>query len=201
MTSLNYANEDSFRIYVNYLALKKHFETDGYDYHKYNGKIRASFEKFQTRPDAFFFYKLSKKEEPLKILLANFIANPKAWIREIVEERGEENYLEWQRKMDSLTYTFKNELKKLKDDYYSNFVVKDGQHPYIMTLYLQKEISLETFTILARLANVYGLWENEIVDKFVARDIIRLSKKYYPFLEFNKEKFSKIVKEYFFGDK
>lgn len=201
MTSLNYANDDSFRVYVNYLALKKHFETDGYDYHKYNGKIRASFDKFQTRPDAFFFYKLSKKEDPLKILLANLVVNPKAWIREIVEERGEENYLEWQRKMDSLTHIFKTELKKLKDDYYSNFVVKDGQHPYIMTLYLRKEISLETFAILTRLANVYALWENEIVDKFVARDIIRLSKKYYPFLEFNKEKFSKIVKEYFFEDK
>ena len=201
MTSLNYANEASFRVYVNYLALKKHFDTDGYDYHKYNGKIRASFEKFQTRSDAFFFYKLSKKEEPLKVLLANIIVNPKAWIREIVEERGEENYLNWQRRMDSLTYTFKSELKKLNDDYYSNFVVKNGQHPYVMTLYLQKEISLETFTILARLSNVYALWENEIVDKFVARDIIRLSKKYYSFLEFDKEKFSKIVKEHFFEDK
>ena len=125
MTSLNYANEASFRVYVNYIALKKHFDTDGYDYHKYNGKIRASFEKFQTRPDAFFFYKLSKKDDPLKILLSNLILNPKAWIRDIVEERGEENYLNWQRKMDSLSYNFKNELKKLKDDYHSNFIVKD----------------------------------------------------------------------------
>ena len=201
MTSLNYANEASFRVYVNYLALKKHFDTDGYDYHKYNGKIRASFEKFQTRPDAFFFYKLSKKDDPLKILLSNLILNPKAWIREIVEERGEENYLNWQRKMDSLSYNFKNELKKLKDDYHSNFIVKDGQHPHIMTLYLQKEISLETFTLLCKLSNVYPLWEKEIVDKFVARDIIRLSKKYYPFLDINKEKFSKIVKQHFFEDK
>jgi hypothetical protein len=201
MTSLNYANEASFRVYVNYLALKKHFETEGYDYHKYNGKIKASFEKFQTRPDAFFFYKLSKKDDPLKILVANLVRNPKAWIREIVEERGEETYFDWQKRMDSLSYTFKSELKKLKDDYYSNFVVKDGQHPYLMTLYLQKEISLETFTILVRLSNVYELWEKEIVDKFVARDIIRLSKKYYPFLELEKEKFSKIVKEHFFEDK
>lgn len=201
MTSLNYANEASFRVYVNYLALKKHFETDGYDYHKYNGKIRASFDKFQTRPDAFFFYKLSKKDDPLNILVANLIRNPKAWIREIVEERGEETYLEWQKKVESLSYVFKNDLKKLKDDYHANFVVKNGQHPYVMSLYLQKEISLETFTILARLSNVYALWENEIVDKFVASDIIRLSKKYYPFLAFDKEKFSKIVKQHFFEDK
>jgi hypothetical protein len=96
---------------------------------------------------------------------------------------------------------FKNDIKKLKENYYDNFVVKDGQHPYVMTLYLRKEISLETFSILARISNVYDLWEKEIVDKFIARDIIRLSKKYYPFMEVDQKKFSKIVKEQFFEDK
>ena len=42
-TSQSFANEESFNLYVKYLALKKHFTTDGYDYHKYNGKIRAKF--------------------------------------------------------------------------------------------------------------------------------------------------------------
>lgn len=198
MTSLNYANEASFRVYVNYLALKKHFDTDGYDYHKYNGKIRASFDKFQTRNDAFFFYKLSKKRDPLKILIANLVRNPKAWIREIVEERGEEVYNEWEKRMDSLSYSYKSDLQKLKDNYHDNLSVTDGQHPYLMTMYFQKEISLETFTILSKISNVYDYWEEKVVDKFVARDIIRLSKKYYPFLEIDQKKFSKITKEYFF---
>lgn len=198
MTSLNYANEDSFRVYVNYLALKKHFDTDGYDYHKYNGKIRASFEKFQTRNDAFFFYKLSKKKDPLKILISNLVRNPKAWIREIVEDRGEEIYNEWEKKMDSLSYSYKTDLKKLKDNYHDNLVVNNGQHPYVMTMYFQKEISLETFTILSKVSNVYDYWEEKVVDKFVARDIIRLSKKYYPFLDIDQKKYSEITKEYFF---
>lgn len=198
MTSLNYANEDSFRVYVNYLALKKHFDTDGYDYHKYNGKIRASFEKFQTRNDAFFFYKLSKKKDPLKILISNLVRNPKAWIREIVEDRGEEIYNEWEKKMDSLSYSYKTDLKKLKDNYHDNLVVNNGQHPHVMTMYFQKEISLETFTILSKVSNVYDYWEEKVVDKFVARDIIRLSKKYYPFLDIDQKKYSEITKEYFF---
>jgi len=201
MTSLNYANEASFRTYVNYLALKKHFETDGYDYHKYNGKIRASFDKFQTRNDAFFFYKLAKKDDALNILVANLVRNPKAWIREIVEERGDEIYTEWKRKIDSITHVYKTELKKLKDDYHENLVVKDGQHPHIMTMYFQKQISLETFTILSKVSNVYDYWDEKIVDKFVACDIIRLSKKYYPFLDIDKKKFSKITKDHFFQDK
>ena len=175
---LNYANEASFRVYVNYLALKKHFDTDSYDYHKYNGKIRASFEKFQTRNDAFFFYKLSKKDDPLKILIANLVHNPKAWIREIVEDRGEEIYAEWERN--------------------DNLSVISGQHPHIMSMYFQKEISIETFTILSKISNVYDYWEEKVVDKFVARDIMKLSKKYYPFLDIDQKKFSKITKEHFF---
>lgn len=198
MTLPNYANEASFRLYVNYLALKKHFETDKYDYHKYNGKIKAYYDKFMTRNDAFFFYKLSKKEEPLQMLVANLVKNPKAWIRDIVDESGEQVYMDWKKKMDSLSYLYKSELKYLKDEYQDNFVVNDGQHPYVMTLYLQKQISIETFTILTRVSRVYDYWEKEIVDKFIARDIIRLSKKYYPFLEIDEKKFSKITKEYFF---
>ena len=201
MTSLNYANEDSFRVYVNYLALKKHFESDGYDYHKYNGKVKASFNTFQTRNDAFFFYKLSKKNDPVKVLLANIIHNPKVWIRDIVEDSGEEIFVQWEKRNESLTYMFKNELKKLKPVYQDNFLINAGQHPFIITLFLRKEISLETFSILAKLSNVYDIWEKEIVDKFVAPGIIRLSRKYYPFIEADTKKFSKIVKEHFFQDK
>ena len=31
-TSQSYANDDSFHWYVKYLAMKKHFTTDGYDF-------------------------------------------------------------------------------------------------------------------------------------------------------------------------
>lgn len=196
--SLNYANEASFRVYVDYLALKKHFTTKGYDYHKYRGKVKASFETFQSRNDVFFFYKVSKKAEPHRLLLANMVSNPKAWIREIAEDSGEKRYLEWEKKIQSLTYTFKNDLNKLNEDYKSNFVVNNGQHPTLMSLYLQKKISLETLAILTHISKTLDYWEKEVVDKFVAGDIITLLRKYYPFLHVDQKKFSQIVKERFF---
>lgn len=197
--TINYATEEAFRVYVDYLALKRHFTTDSYDYKKYNGKVRASFDSFQTRNDAFFFYKLSRKKDWHNMILANILKNNNVWIREILEESGERIYAEWEGKMDSLTYTFKDDLSRLKDNYADNFIPVNGQHPYIMSLYLQNKISLETFTILSNISNIYDRWSNEIVDKVVARDIIRLSKKYYPFLEIDRKKFSEIVKERFFG--
>lgn len=196
--TINYATEEAFRVYVDYLALKRHFTTDSYDYKKYNGKVKASFESFQTRNDAFFFYKLSKNKNWHNIILANILKNPNGWIREMLEESGETIFAEWEGRIDSLTYTFKDDLSRLKENYAENFISNNGQHPHIMTLYLQNKISIETFTILSNISNIYDRWSKEIVDKVVARDIIRLSKKYYPFLEIDRKKFSEIVKERFF---
>lgn len=197
LMSHGYATEESFKLYVNYLAMKKHFTTDNFDYHKYNGKIRATFEKYMTRPDVYFFHKLSKTEDPHNRMLSNMVVKPTVWIRDIVEDAGEERYTEWKKKMDSLSYLFKGELNKLNEDYKANFVSVDGQHPYIMSLYLQKQISLETFTILASSANIFPYWSENVVDKIVARDIIRLSRKYMPFLDINQKKYKDIIRDRF----
>lgn len=196
--TINYATDESFRVYVDYLALKRHFTTDSYDYQKYNGKVKASFSSFSTRNDAFFFYKLSKKKDWHNIILANILKNPNIWVREILEENAESIFAAWEGRIDSLTYTFKDDLSRLKENYAENFIPVNGQHPYVISLYLQNKISIETFTILANISNVYERWSKEVVDKIVAGDIIKLSKKYYPFLEINRKKFSDIVKEHFF---
>lgn len=196
-TSLTFANEESFSFYVKYLAMKKHFTSD-YDYHKYHGKIRASFDSFRTRNDVFFFHKLANKDEPENLLLANMIVKPNIWIREVVEQEGEDRYLEWRKKIDSLGRVVKQDLAKLDDNYQANFTSINGQHPLIMTMYVQKKITLETFTILTNLSNIFPYWEAEIVDKFVARDIIRLSRKYKPFLTIDEKKFKNIIRERFF---
>ena len=52
-------NETGYNAYIEYLAIKKHF-TSSYNYHKYNGKVNASFETFVQRRDAFFFQKSVK---------------------------------------------------------------------------------------------------------------------------------------------
>src|SRR6056300_1241360 len=194
-TSLSYATEDSYYWYVKYLAMKKHFSDAGYDYHKYNGKIRASYDKFRTRNDAYFFAKLSRREDPEKLMLANMIVKPNAWIREIIEQEGEDRYIEWQRKIDSLSRVFKTDLNQLDDNFKANFTAVNGQHPFIMRMFLQKKISLETLTILASIANIFPYWDKKIVDKIVARDIIRLIRKYRPFLEIDEKKFKNIIRD------
>jgi len=130
-------------------------------------------------------------------MLANFINNPNTWIRELLDAEAENRYLEWKKKIESLTYTFKSELKNLDEDWTANFVSRDGQHPYIMTQYSQKKISLETFTILTHTANIFDYWSEKIVDKIISRDIIRVSRKYKPFLLYDERKFKAIIRDHF----
>jgi hypothetical protein len=63
---------------------------------------------------------------------------------------------------------------------------------------MQKKITLETFTLLTNLSNIFPYWEKEIVDRIVARDIIRLSRKYRPFLSIDEKKFKNLIRERFF---
>lgn len=191
------ANDDSFGAYVKFLALRKHFTTDNYDYFKYNGKVRANFDTFISRNDAYSFAKLSKKDDVEGLILSNILINKSCWVRDLLDSEGEARHTNWRKKIESLGYIFKSELAHLNDEYKQNFISRDGQHPLLMTLLLQRKISLETFTILAHSANIFSYWQEKVVDKHVSFDIINKSRKYKPFLDYNEERFAAIVKDRF----
>ena len=44
-----------FEVYTKYLALKNHFESKSYDYHKYGGKVRATTPDFMVEKHNHFF--------------------------------------------------------------------------------------------------------------------------------------------------
>jgi len=190
-------SDDSFNAYVKFLALKKHFTTDNYDYFKYNGKVRANYETFMSRNDAYSFAKLAKKDDPQGLILSNLLINKNIWVRDLLDSEGEARYTNWRKRIESLGYIFKSELAHLNDEYKQNFISRDGQHPLVMTLLLQKKISLETFTILAFITNIFSYWSEKVVDKHVSFDIINKSRKYKPFLEYDEQRFKDIVRDRF----
>jgi len=196
--TVNYADKNSYKVYQTYIAMQRHFTLKTYDYFKYGGKTRTSFEKFQTRRDVFQFFKLYKQRDWENILLANIVDNPNKWIGDIVDDAGKEIYLEWKSKVDSITYNVEKDLGKLDDDFQQNFISNNGDHPKILTLLIQKEISMETFTILSHTTKVFPYWEEKILDKIVACDILVKSKKYHGFLDYDEKKIRKLIKSRFF---
>jgi hypothetical protein len=150
-----------------------------------------------SRNDAYSFAKLSKKEDPQGLILSNLLINKNIWVRDLLDSEGEARYTNWRKRVESLGYIFKSELAHLNDEYKRNFISIDGQHPLVMTLLLQKKISLETFTILSHQANIFSYWQEKVVDKHVSFDIINKSRKYKPFLDFEPKRFQKLIKDHF----
>jgi hypothetical protein len=193
----NLLNETGFKAYVEYLALKRHF-TSSYDYHKYGGKVSATFDSFLVRRDAYTFQKLGKQQDYKGLLLSNIVSNPKIWVGSILEDSAKEQYLEWKRIQSSITNHVKESLETLDDDFKKNFVVSDGDYPHVVTLYLQKQVSLETLCILAKTTNSVPHWKENVSDNIVFPDILRKIDKYYPFINYSQEKVKKVIRDHFF---
>jgi len=150
-----------------------------------------------SRNDAYSFAKLAKKDDPQGLILSNLLINKNIWVRDLLDSEGEARYTNWRKRIESLGYIFKSELVHLNDEYKQNFISRDGQHPLVMTLLLQKKISLETFTILAFITNIFSYWSEKVVDKHVSFDIINKSRKYKPFLEYDEQRFKDMIRDRF----
>jgi len=191
MTKL-YSTRDAFEIYVYYLALKRHF-TSNYDFFKYNGKVNASSHSFENRKDKFFFYRLSKLPDAKDLILANILDDPKKWIGEFLDDKAQDIYHEWLKRKQSLGYKFRTDLSELDEDFNSNFIVTDGQHPRLLKLYMMNRVSIETLAILENMVKFFRHWDKNISDTIVYPDINNKVRKYSPFLDYDKDKMRKIV--------
>lgn len=190
-----------FDVYKTYLAFKNHFTKENYDYFKYCGKSRASLESFHKRKDRYFFERTSrqKSDEEIKAyFVANFVECNDAqslWIGEIIQS-GEEIYINWLKKSQSLFYMFKTETEVFlnKDNFEKLFEIKNHQHPEIFKMYLQKAISLETMVILDMILGYVKNFDKKLKDPVWETVSLRI-KKYQPFLNIDIAKYKETLKE------
>lgn len=190
---------NAFDVFKDYVALKNHFTSKSYDYFKYNGKMRAANPAtFNQRKDKIFFMKLAKHKDPKNFLVANFIESDKTWIGDLAyNEVAQSNYLNWSKRIQSLTYIFQNDIDQLNDDFDSNFIVKDGQHPHALKLYLSKRITIETLVILIDVVRCFSHWQKHMSDDIVWKDLSHKLVKYKPFLQYDRAKMKNILLDHF----
>ena len=190
-----------FDCYKSYLGLKNHFTKEKYDYHRYGGKSRASLESFYKRKDRYFFEKLSRQKddsEVIEFFVSNFVTcdDPQSlWIGEIVRN-GEQNYTDWKRRLQSLTYTFKSEIENVFEDkdFDSMFKIENKRHPPIVKEHLGKNISLETMVILNKIIGFKKDFDS-ILDDPVWKFLSMRIDKYNSFIHIDVFKFKSILKE------
>lgn len=190
-----------FAAFALYNAMKLHFTSDSYDYFKYNGKTNVSKDSFANRRDKYSFYKLSRKfnlDELKGYYVANFLEHNDKWVGDMTGQIGEDNYKKWQKRIQSLTYNFENDIVKLLDDVDSPndlLAVKSGSYPKLLQETMQENISLETLVILDDIMNFFSMWEKKIDDDIIWPNFKRTCEKYKPFLLYDKTKYTNILKQ------
>ena len=190
----------AFDAYRCYLSLKNHFTKDHYDFHKYGGKTRATKQAFYKRKDRFWFEKVSRQKndkEVVDFFVSNFVytTDPSTmWIGEMIKE-GEGRYQDWQKKVQSLSYVFRQEIDSLFEDKKVDDVFDCSKgHPPILKSYLGGDISIETMVICDRVFGYVKDFDKRLNDP-VWETVSRKIKKYSPFLNIDIFRYKKILKE------
>jgi len=188
---------DAYRCY---LSLKNHFTKDHYDFHKYGGKTRATKQAFYKRKDRFWFEKFSRQKndkEVVEFFVSNFVSttDPSTmWIGEMIKD-GEGRYTEWKKRVQSLSYIFKEEVDNLFDGNKVDEVFDCSKgHPPILKSYLGGNTSLETMVICDKIFE-YGKDFDQKLNDPVWETVSRKIKKYESFLNINVPRYKKILKE------
>jgi hypothetical protein len=191
-----------YEAFVLYQALKLHFTTDSYDYHKYGGKSKISVEAFENRKDKYFFYKLSRrfqgKDDLVNFMVANFVQDDKCWVGALLDQSAVDVYLERQKVLQSISYSFENDCEKIFGDVANpNEAIKsiDGEYPTLLKMSFRNSINIESVCILNRLIGFMNRWDRDISDTIRWPEYKRKIVKYSPFVIFDEIKCKKILKK------
>ena len=190
---------DAFRFYQ---SMKLHFESDSYDAIKYNYKTSVKPQSFWKRKDKYFFAKVGKRFNDSRDLINYYTAyfiQDKTWIGEMVED--EEIYQSYQKRTQSLGYTFENDMLTLSNlGSFDQVLDSTNGHPLVITSYLGGDINIESVVILNQLTGFMNRADKEITETIVWPDVSRKIRKYSPFVQYDLEKAKNIVLRVFTPD-
>jgi len=189
---------NGYGAYLLFLALRTHFTSPKYDFWKFHGKLRATKESYDKRPDRHCFEKLARMytdKELKEFFIANLLED-QIYPISLLENLAEDNYVQYKRRKQSLTYTVKNEL----DDLFSRgikeaFVRKAQNYPRIVTKYLRGDLSHETMVILNKVVPFIQKFDTELgADDLIWGKISLRLKKYQPFVVFDNDSIKTVFK-------
>jgi hypothetical protein len=138
--------------------------------------------------------KFDEPEELINFFTAQFTASDKSWVGDMLQD--EEKYVEWQRRQQSLSYNFEQDLNKLAEeaDAFDDLLkIQEGNYPLVIEKFLQDEISLETVVILDQLTRFMRRADRAITETIVWPDLSKRIRKYGLLLRFDKNRMRQIV--------
>ena len=194
-----------FKAFRYYLALKLHFNNDKFNVFENRGNVKYSYENFNSRNDRHIFEKLARKfdsdKELIQFLVANFAYGHDNMIFAI--EEANEFYLEWQKRKQSITRIFKDDLNTIELESQKNALSLDqiinftlNEYPCIIRRYLGKKISIESRSILNDLLDFIPVWKTNKSGMLILESDIRKIEKIKGFVKYDAEKIKPIFNEF-----
>lgn len=181
-----------FECFKDFVAVSRHFTSD-YDYEKYNGRVRLRVDKFESRPDRYWFEKMSRHHDPHWLIVANLVEKPNAWAGDVARDRTV--YAARKGRVEALDYTVHRDLEKMTRDARAELVCVDGTHPALARRCLAGQVSLETACVASSVLGLGRAWSGT-GDSLLREFATRLT-KYAAFLKFDRDKYRALLSTHF----
>jgi len=172
-------------------SLKLHFTRDSFDFFKSNGRIKISEKTFLAKKDRFAYYRLAKKyhrEDLIDLIVSNILEKDSIWSMTLLEPEAEDVLNGYRKRIQSISYNFKEDIQKLVQWSEENKTTLDDilnpkdSYPPLLSMYMRREIQIETLIILNSILNFFPAWQRKIKDEIIWPKIHIKFQKYSPFV-------------------
>ena len=196
---------DGFKAYKYYMAIKLHFTSKKYNVFETRGHVKGTRDTFNSRNDRYIFEKLAQKYSDDKDIIQFFVSNFAYGNDTAIygNSEAEELYFEWQRRKQSITKIFIDDLTNVMnmcDVHKFNtdgiFKCKDGDLPVLTSMFLSGKISIETLRIIDDIEPFVDSWENDPMIKIVLGDKLLRIEKLKGFVKYDKDKIAKVFNHF-----
>lgn len=198
--------------YTWYISLKTHFTSEKYDILK-NGIISVTQAQYDKKGGVkYAMERMARKyseSDLCQYFIANFISGDK--YGGVFSGSGQDIYLDWMRRKESLSYLYEQDLKTLLDMKTDDLPVLNNQisnpivflwtplsgHPTILRAYLGKHVMLETLVILEQLYKYKARLDESLAYDPVWKDTSKILRKAIPFIDIEPSTFRDITERIF----
>ena len=191
-------SREGFDAYCLYLAINNHFNTESYDFFKYNGKVPVKLPAFLKRNDKYHFAKLAREHrDDLRDFLVANLSIQKYYVKNLLDNECEDNYKEFKKRKQKLTYTITEDMRYLYENYESIDKVLDvenGQHTPLLKEFLGNNIEAETFIVFDNMFGIFKDYDEMIQEKFIWPKTKLKLNKLKPFIEYEQQKLRTVMK-------
>ena len=196
---------DGFKAYRYYLAIKLHFTTDRFNVFENRGSVRGTREAFNARNDRYIFEKLASKRSDDKEIIQFFVSNFAYGNDQAIYagQEAEDNYLQWQKRKQSMTKILVDdlatlithiELNKLKPT--AIFQFTENEYPVALKLFVGGKIAIETLNIIDDMTGLLDDWVVHPSVRYIWEAEMRKIKKLTGFVKYDKIKIGKIFQHF-----